>query len=761
MKYDFVEIGTSDFDTLLQSTDSKIGISVEPLKIYLDKLPDKKNITKLNCAISDKDDIVDIFWIEPEDIIKYNLPDWLRGCNSIINPHPSAIKELENRNLLNIYKKSKTQCLCWKTFIKNFNIKYIDYLKIDTEGHDHIIINDILNSNIVLPKKILFENNLLYDRNSVFEILEKLKNRGYVIISEENLNILVERKITIDKVIFAKDDNPKYDGLWEIVSEICYKKLNITPILFHITDQESDFFHDKYGIIKKIKKIENIPTGFQCQIYRMFGTKYFQEEFCLISDIDMLMLNKKYFFDPLDRVCVDDLIIYSSDAYDSNRPECVGIYSGSRYPMCYVLAKGKTFIKLLESDCDFSEYCNKVLKMGYPTHDSDELYFGHCVDNKQHGINVHKLKRGYSSKFICDKRNERVNDDSFNLYDKIKLKNDEYVDFHLARPYKRYKTEIDEVLNISLNNKKEIYLVACHIENQTQEKLLRELIQILINNCKKFVLISHTLIPVDLIEKSEAFIYDKVNPIYKPWELENRFKFSYITDFFTLLSPYISYGSCDYYHVGALRLLIQGIKYLQNQGYDVVHWIEYDSLPEFQMDYDAKNLLDDYDFIFYGVGARFTFNPNKVNTEFLNSNDDQLFKLLKINNWVAEQVISKNLVTDKKHTIFLNESNKDLWGRYSQPFSQKFDWSIFDHSNVINLFIANYHTEKIKVEFSINKNKESSVFYVDKNCWSCVPLANSLQNFKLIVDEKLIIDIDLMINDNYYKLINTVEFHPK
>ena len=35
MKYDFIEIGTSDFDTLLETTTNKIGISIEPLKYYL------------------------------------------------------------------------------------------------------------------------------------------------------------------------------------------------------------------------------------------------------------------------------------------------------------------------------------------------------------------------------------------------------------------------------------------------------------------------------------------------------------------------------------------------------------------------------------------------------------------------------------------------------------------------------------------------------------------------------------------------------
>ena len=73
MHYDFVEIGTSDFNTILQRENSGIGLSIEPLKVYLDRLPDKVGVTKVNCAISDFDGSVDVYWIDPEDIKKYNL----------------------------------------------------------------------------------------------------------------------------------------------------------------------------------------------------------------------------------------------------------------------------------------------------------------------------------------------------------------------------------------------------------------------------------------------------------------------------------------------------------------------------------------------------------------------------------------------------------------------------------------------------------------------------------------------------------------
>jgi hypothetical protein len=179
MKYDFIEIGTSDFDTLLETTTDKIGISIEPLKYYLDNLPDNDKVIKVNCGISDIDFETDIFWVSPEDIQKYNLPNWLRGCNSIINPHPTAIKELDKVNLSQVYKTSKCKCITWTTLVNTYDITSVNLLKIDTEGHDCKIIKNILYSNTILPDEILFEYNVLTNENEFKNTMDLLIINGY------------------------------------------------------------------------------------------------------------------------------------------------------------------------------------------------------------------------------------------------------------------------------------------------------------------------------------------------------------------------------------------------------------------------------------------------------------------------------------------------------------------------------------------------------------------------------------------------------
>jgi autotransporter strand-loop-strand O-heptosyltransferase len=160
--YDFIEIGTSDFDTLIEtSNDKTVGISIEPIKYYINRLPDKQNIIKVQAALSTTDGEVDVYYIDDWKIEENNLPWWVRGSNSINNPHPFAIKELGEELYNSLVTIEKVPTISWKTLINTYNIGSVDYLKIDTEGHDHIIFRDFLDyckeHSFPIPSKITLE----------------------------------------------------------------------------------------------------------------------------------------------------------------------------------------------------------------------------------------------------------------------------------------------------------------------------------------------------------------------------------------------------------------------------------------------------------------------------------------------------------------------------------------------------------------------------------------------------------------------------
>lgn len=182
MKYDFIEIGTSDFRTLIENPPPGKGISVEPLKYYLDKLPDNPNIIKSNFALTNFVGEIDIYWVTPENIKKYNLPHWVRGCNSIDKPHPT-VKSLLKENHNNVVNVDKVKCITWESFINLYKVEAIDYLKIDTEGHDGVILEEYLKICNLNPslwaKEILFEYNVLSDSNFLDLLINKFTLEGY------------------------------------------------------------------------------------------------------------------------------------------------------------------------------------------------------------------------------------------------------------------------------------------------------------------------------------------------------------------------------------------------------------------------------------------------------------------------------------------------------------------------------------------------------------------------------------------------------
>jgi hypothetical protein len=310
-------------------------------------------------------------------------------------------------------------------------------------------------------------------------------------------------------------------------------------------------------------------------------------------------------------------------------------------------------------------------------------------------------------------------------------------------------------------SKKEIYLIGCHIDNFKQKSLLYELVDFLIKNNKKFVLTSHTNIPDDIIEKSVGFIYDSNNPKYKTWNLKDYPKFIFQNEHFNIESPYITYGASDYYHVGVIRLIINGLKYLKTLDYDIVHWIEYDSMPVIEMDTNANKLLNENDFIFYGIGSRFSFNLSKVNDEFINMNNDEIFKNLSDNNYLAEQLIGNKLISGVKKTIFLNEEDKFLWGRYSQNFNnQKINFSLFEGENNVNIFITNISSDIINV--LIEHKNENINLEIHPNVWFLRPICfiQDVGDLKISLIENnnkiIIMDENLYDPKKYESIVKSV-----
>ena len=177
--YDFIEIGTSNFNTLIEhADDTTVGLSIEPIKSYLDQLPERKYVKKLNLAISDQNTIADIYYIPEEIIFRYDLPEYLKGCSRLNEYHP-LIKPYTH-----LCMREKVRVLSIAELFFRERVKQVQLLKIDTEGHDCIILQTLYSylrnmPSEYYPRQILFETNENTASSIVDQTLELFFSMGY------------------------------------------------------------------------------------------------------------------------------------------------------------------------------------------------------------------------------------------------------------------------------------------------------------------------------------------------------------------------------------------------------------------------------------------------------------------------------------------------------------------------------------------------------------------------------------------------------
>ena len=184
--FDFIEIGTSDFDTIVQECpEDSVGLVIEPLGYYLDRLPNKPLVRKLRVAVAfdDVERLCTVYYVHPDDIVRLNLPYWLRGCNKIDGYHFQHTK----LGIEELVRKEEVQQLPIGNILDFYGVRGIKVLKTDTEGADCKILTAFFQhlkksgkGLEYLPAKIIFENNVLTCAAELQALLILAGSFGYV-----------------------------------------------------------------------------------------------------------------------------------------------------------------------------------------------------------------------------------------------------------------------------------------------------------------------------------------------------------------------------------------------------------------------------------------------------------------------------------------------------------------------------------------------------------------------------------------------------
>lgn len=239
----------------------------------------------------------------------------------------------------------------------------------------------------------------------------------------------------IDRVVLSSNESKEYLDFWPLVSS-AWKKIGIEPTLIYTGK-----------IPLKLENVINInlpdvDTAFLAQNVRLLAPSLFPEEVIIISDIDDMPLSKSYFQKNISVYKNDQFIIYRPDAVPENM-----------ISIMWNVAIGSTWSEIfnIETTSDIK----KTLIDWYPENykvRGDNWYFDQIMLRDK--VELFKKK---SSNRVVELSDQLT---GFNRLNRSKLKRrfnqfyidgSDYSDFHMPRPYSKYKKIINKVFELTFD----------------------------------------------------------------------------------------------------------------------------------------------------------------------------------------------------------------------------------------------------------------------------------------------------------------------
>lgn len=191
MRYEFVDIGTSFFCASVDDYGLDVnGLLVEPIKEYLAALPSSSTVKKANYAVSDSNrkdvmfsraTIGQVRYVSKTELDKIRATNQnvydigIRGCSSLGDHHPQGGMTAQT-----------TTCdvITFTKLCELYDITEIGQLKIDTEGHEHKILPQVLDlirsGQLTVTERIIFEYNTPQNEPVLDQLTAEFEKCGFV-----------------------------------------------------------------------------------------------------------------------------------------------------------------------------------------------------------------------------------------------------------------------------------------------------------------------------------------------------------------------------------------------------------------------------------------------------------------------------------------------------------------------------------------------------------------------------------------------------
>jgi hypothetical protein len=287
---------------------------------------------------------------------------------------------------------------------------------------------------------------------------------------------------------------------------------------------------------------------------------------------------------------------------------------------------------------------------------------------------------------------------------------------------------------------RDVCLVAAYTPDQQREDMLRNLTRFL-KGKKDIVLISHTATPKDILEDVKYHFYDEENELLDVRDNYPSFWWFHDTGQAKIWSNDIWYKDADirtaavgFQMLPVTRNFFFGMTICKMLGYDVAHYIEYDSIID-SVDFMNKNnkLLESNDGVVYWIedrkhthGAYCCYNLNSYSFDELKWNRQELLaeftELLKlpVEGLIESFVLSKMSVDKRIMKRDIAELDAVL-SSDSPNISGKYEYVpciiLIREDNIVTFFGKNTLDKDIRVSVLINSGINRD-YVIRPNFWT-------------------------------------------
>lgn len=320
---------------------------------------------------------------------------------------------------------------------------------------------------------------------------------------------------------------------------------------------------------------------------------------------------------------------------------------------------------------------------------------------------------------------------------------------------------------------KDLLLITAYTPDDERKNLLRDFVSSVDKKLFDIMVVSHSSIPEDVINKINYFIFDSSNILLT--DFEYKYTMFYSNNNFSI---YTTENRPFNHFLAAWKLVTLGLTNAKNEGYKKVHCIEYDtkllSMDEFV---ENSHLLDNNDLIFYStdyqpsiISFPMSFNLDKINEQWFTYNETDL----------KESLLSGYIKTIEDHElkILANEPNKLGKPHYNleqQDIKINLHYSggediwvvpVVDKEDNLLIFSWNRHQTLVKENISsynikiLVDNKDYIDYDNHLGAWHLNPIKNinEIQNLTIIRNNKKIVTYDFnKIDKNKFKNLNKYE----